>query len=189
MIYGYARVSSPGQALDGTSLQTQVAELRAAGAESIYTDVYTGTKLHRPELDLLLSEIQSGDTLVVAKLDRVARSAKAGLELFEMLAERGVSVNVLNMGVFDNTPSGKLMRTIMLAFAEFERDMIVSRTAEGRAASKAAKGDAYREGRKAAVVPDFQRHVAEVERGMPLSEKLAELGISRSTWYKLKKAG
>ena len=83
MIYGYARVSSAGQAIDGNSLEAQSELLKANGAQKIFSDVYTGTKLHRPELDKLMTEIQPGDTLIVAKLDRIARSAKNGLELID----------------------------------------------------------------------------------------------------------
>ena len=69
MIYGYARVSSAGQAIDGNSLEAQSELLKANGAQKIFSDVYTGTKLHRPELDKLMAEIQPGDTLMVAKPD------------------------------------------------------------------------------------------------------------------------
>ena len=135
MIYGYARVSSAGQAIDGNSLEAQSELLKANGAQKIFSDVYTGTKLHRPELDKLMAEIQPGDTLIVAKLDRIARSAKNGLELIDQFIDRGVSVNILNMGVMNNSPTGKVIRTVMLAFAEFERDMIVERTREGKKAA------------------------------------------------------
>ena len=94
MIYGYARVSSAGQAIDGNSLEAQSELLKANGAQKIFSDVYTGTKLHRPELDKLMAEIQPGDTLIVAKLDRIARSAKNGLELIDQFIDKGVSVNI-----------------------------------------------------------------------------------------------
>lgn len=75
MIYGYARVSTRGQAKHGNSLEAQEASLRAAGAESLYIDTWTGKKMHRPELDRLLPSLQAGDTLVITKLDRIARTA------------------------------------------------------------------------------------------------------------------
>ena len=145
MIYGYCRVSTKGQAKDGNSLDAQKAAVREAGAEKIYLDAFTGTKAHRPELDKLLSEIQSGDKLIVTKLDRIARSATQGIELVSSLLDKGVTVHILNMGIMDNTPTGKLIRTIMLAFAEFERDMIVERTQEGKAIAK--QNPDYKEGR------------------------------------------
>ena len=141
MIYGYARVSTVGQAVNGNSLDDQEIKLRSAGAEVIYKDAFTGTKKDRPELDKLLAEIDAGDTLVVCKLDRVARSIQVGAELIDELVAKGVTVNILNLGILDNTPSGKLMRNVFLAFAEFERDMIVERTQEGKAIAKMKNPD------------------------------------------------
>ena len=136
MIYGYARVSTRGQAKDGNSLEAQENVLRSAGAAKIYSDAFTGTRTHRPELDKLMAVMQAGDTMVVTKLDRIARSATQGIELVQKLLDRGIVVHVLNMGLMDNTPTGKLIRNIMLAFAEFERDMRVERTQEGKAIAK-----------------------------------------------------
>lgn len=187
MIYGYARVSTAGQARDGNSLEAQREALLARGAQAIYADSFTGTKAHRPELDRLLEVIQAGDTLVVTKLDRIARSTLAGLELFNALVERGVTVHILNMGVFDNTPTGRLMRTMMLAIAEFERDMIVERTSEGKEVAR-AKNPNYKEGRKAKQIENLPEHIRQVDSGVvSLQEKLVELKIGRSTWYKRKR--
>lgn len=145
MIYGYARVSTKGQAKYGNSLEAQETALRNAGATEIFKETFTGMKKHRPQLDKLLSVLKDGDKLVVTKLDRVATSATQGIELVQSLIDKGVTVNVLNMGVMDNTPTGKLIRTVMLAFAEFERDMIVERTQEGKAIAK--QNPDFREGR------------------------------------------
>jgi len=137
MQYGYARVSTTGQATNGNSLEGQENLLREAGVNKIYKDVYTGKTLDRPQLSVLYDQLQDGDTLVVTKLDRIARSVREGISLIEDLTARGIRVNVLNMGILDNTPSGKLIRNIFLAFAEFERDMIITRIQEGRATAKA----------------------------------------------------
>lgn len=145
MLYGYARVSTRGQAKDGNSLEAQENAIRSAGATKIYADVFTGTKTQHPELDKLMTVMQSGDTMVVTKLDRIARSATQGIELIQKLQDRGIVVHVLNMGLMDNTPTGKLIRNIMLAFAEFERDMIVERTQEGKAIAK--QNPNFKEGR------------------------------------------
>lgn len=99
MIYGYARVSTRGQAKDGNSLEAQENALRSAGATEIYADAFTGTKAHRPELDKLMDKTQSGDTMVVTKLDRIARSATQGIELVQKLLDRDITVHVLNMGL------------------------------------------------------------------------------------------
>ena len=88
MIYGYARVSTKGQAKDGNSLEAQEKALRDAGAMEIYTDAFTGTKTHRPELDKLLSVMVDGDTMVVTKLDRIARSVSQGSDLIQKLLNK-----------------------------------------------------------------------------------------------------
>ena len=116
MIYGYAIVSTKGQAKDGNSLEVQEKALRDAGAMEIYTDAFTGTKTHRPELDKLLSVMVAGDTMVTTKLDRIARSVSQGSDLIQSLLNKGISVRILNMGLMDNTPTGRLIRNVMLAY-------------------------------------------------------------------------
>ena len=145
MIYGYARVSTKGQAHDGNSLESQEQQLRDNGAVEIYKDSFTGTKTDRPEFYKLLGKLQSGDTLIVTKLDRFARSLIDGTKLVEELLDRGVKINILNIGVMDNTPASKLIRNIFLSFAEFERDMILERTREGKEIARTKDG--YKEGR------------------------------------------
>ena len=134
MIYGYIRVSTVKQANEGNSLEGQTKLLLENGVpqENIYQDVYTGTKADRPQFNKLLNELKEGDTLVVTKLDRFARSMIEGSKIVTELIERGVRVNVLNIGLMDNTPASKLIRNIFFSFAEFERDMIVERTLEGK---------------------------------------------------------
>ena len=190
MIYGYARVSSHGQQLYGKSLDIQEDSLRAAGAETVIRETYTGVEYHRPALDQLMSNLRAGDTLIVAKLDRIARSTQEGLRLIDDLLAKGVSINILNMGKFDNSPSGKLMRTIMLAFAEFERDLIVSRTQEGKA--KARQKQDYREGRKPIAYDEnlYQTLRDQVDDGLlTVSEAARRLGVSRAKWYRIGKIG
>lgn len=145
MIYGYARVSTKGQAHDGNSLESQKEILKDNGAIEIYEDSFTGTKTDRPEFNKLLEKLQSGDTLIVTKLDRFARSMTQGSELVNELINKGVKVNILNIGMMDNTPASKLIRNIFFSFAEFERDMIVERTQEGKAIAKTKEG--FKEGR------------------------------------------
>lgn len=145
MIYGYARVSTKGQARDGSSLESQEQALRDAGATVILKDAFTGTKANRPAFNELMGKLQEGDTLTVTKLDRFARNAEDAIRIIKELVNRGVVVNILNMGTADNTPMGKLMVTILSGFAEFERDMIVERTQEGKAIAK--QNPDFREGR------------------------------------------
>ena len=145
---GYGRVSTAGQARNGTSLAEQKKQLMAAGVaeEDIYLDAYTGTKMHRPQFDACMAALEPDDEFVVCKLDRFARTATQGTGIVRDLVERGIRVNVLNMGIADNTPMGKMMVTVMLAFAEYERDMIVERTQSGKAARREAD-PAYTDGR------------------------------------------
>ena len=145
MMYGYARVSTNGQAKEGNSLQAQEEQLRAAGAQEIFADAYTGTKIHRPQFEELIKKLEPGDTLIVTKLDRFARSVSQATDLITDLIDKGISINILNIGTLNNTPSGKLIKNIFLSFAEFERDMIVQRTQEGKEIAK--QDPDFREGR------------------------------------------
>ena len=129
-------------------------QLQEAGAEVICEEAYTGTEMERREFSALLEKLQPGDELIVCKLDRFARTAPEAAIIIRDLVARNVSVNILNMGKADNTPMGKLMVGIVLAFAEFERDMIVERTQSGKAARR-ARDPNYREGRPRAQVLPF----------------------------------
>ena len=187
MKVGYARVSTAGQARYGTSLEEQKEKLLEAGADKIYEETYTGKTTVRPVLQSLLNSLKSGDSLLVTKLDRIARSAREGLELVDKLSGCGVSVHILNMGLFDDSPTGRLQRTILFAFAEYERDLILERTAEGKARARATDPD-YHEGRK----PKFKK--AQVELAMRELEthtytQVEQMtGISKSTLIREKRA-
>lgn len=185
MIYGYARVSTRGQAKDGNSLEAQENTLRAAGATEIYADAFTGTKSHRPELDKLLEVIQPDDILKVTKLDRIARSATQGIELIQSLLDNGVIVHVLNMGMMDNTPTGKLVRNVMLAFSEFERDMIIERTQEGKAIAR-QRAD-FREGRPPKYGKKQIAHALELLETHSYKQVEEITGISKSTLIRAKR--
>ena len=108
-------------------------------------DSFTGTKMTRPEFDKLLEELKAGDTLVVAKLDRFARSVSQASDLITKLIDDGIRVDVCNLGILDNSSMSTLMRNILLSFAQFERDMIVERTQEGKAIAR--QNPDFREGR------------------------------------------
>lgn len=181
MIYGYGRVSTVKQA-NGNSLEAQERELRANGAEEVYLDAYTGTKAARPKFDILRSKLKTGDTLVVTKLDRIARSSSQGVKLIEELLDQGVVVNVLNMGKMDNTPTGKLIRTIMLAFAEFERDMIVERTQEGKAIAKGKEG--FKDGRPKKYSKKQINHAMQLLGDNSYTQVAEMTGISKATLYR-----
>ena len=190
MKYGYCRVSTKGQAREGNGLEAQERTVREAGADKIYLDSFTGVKTSRPELDKLLQEIQSGDTLIITKIDRIARTATQGFELVQSLLNRGVNVHVLNMGLIDQSPTGKLILHIMLAFAEFERDMIVDRTTEGKAVARAnaeAQGKKFYEGRPQKFSREQIDHALQLLENHSYSEVSRMTGISKSTLIRNRK--
>lgn len=183
MIYGYARVSTKGQDRYGNSLEAQEKLLKEAGADRILCESFTGTRKNRPKLNELMAMVREGDTVVMTKLDRMARSTRDGLEIIDEFLRKGVHINILNMGRFDDSPTGKLMRTIFLAFAEFERDMIVARTSEGKAICREHDPN-WHEGRNKLPTPEFEKYLQKQKDGrMTVKECCKELGISRSTWY------
>ena len=184
MIFGYARVSTNFQARDGNSLEAQINFLKEAGAEKIFSDVFSGSKNNRPELDKLLKIIQSGDKLIITKLDRIARSVMHGIQLIENLSNKGVIIDVLNMGIIDSSPTGKLIRNIMLSFAEFERDLIMQRTLEGKAVAR--QNPDFRDGRP----PKFSRaqinHALELLKTHSYKQVSVMTGISTTTLIRAK---
>ena len=186
MIYGYARVSTIGQARDGNSLEVQEKELKEAGAEKIFSDVFSGSKNNRPQLNNLLKVIQPGDTLIITKLDRIARSLIQGVQLLENLSRREIIINVLNVGVIDNSPTGRLIRNIMLSFSEFEHDMIVQRTQEGKAIARQKEN--YREGRPKKFSRTQINHAMELLQNYSYRQVEAMTGISVSTLIRVHKA-
>lgn len=173
-VYGYARVSTIGQ-----DLEAQIYALEKQGAEKIYQEKFTGTITDRPQLNELLSVLKEGDTLMVTKLDRFARSASQGSELVKELIAKGIRVHILNMGLMDNTPASKLIRNIFFAFAEFERDMIVERTQEGKVIAK--QNPNYREGRKPTYTKAQLDHAMKLKETHSFSQVEEITGISMST--------
>ena len=184
MKYGYIRVSSKGQARDGNSLDNQEKQLRDAGAEKIYKDVFTGKTMDRPQLNKLIKVAEDGDTIIVTKLDRFARSIGQASETITQLIDRGVRVEVLNVGVLDNSSVSTLFRNMLLSFAQFERDMIVERTQEGK--SIARKKPGYREGRPR-IEKTRMDHAMELLEKESYNQVASETGISKSTLIREKK--
>lgn len=144
-IYGYARVSTRGQ-LEGNGLESQKIEIlnKYSNAE-IHTESYTGTKTDRPVFNKVIESLKEGDTLVVTKLDRLARNTVEGIQVVEKLFNKGVSVHVLNVGLLENTSMGKFFLTTLLAVAEMERNTIVERTQAGKEVARSKEG--FKEGR------------------------------------------
>ena len=180
MIYGYARVSTVRQMKNGNSLEDQIAKLKEAGALEVVCDSYTGTKMERPEFSSLLDRLQPGDKLIVTKLDRFARTAIDGVSAVRELFNRGVRVHILNMGLIENTLTGNLILTVMLAFAEYERGMIVERTQTGKAVAR--QDPNFREGRPKKYTATQIRHAMELlDSGRSYTQVEAMTGISKST--------
>ena len=184
-VYGYARVSTFGQAKDGNSLDAQKAALTAAGATEVFFDTFTGTKMERPGFDRLNSLLKGGDTLIVTKLDRFARTVGQASELITELIDRRITVNVLNLGILDNSSTSVLMRNILLAFSQFERDMIVERTQEGRAIARTKEG--YREGRPKKYTRAQLDHAMDLLKEYSYTQVERITGISKSTLIRAKK--
>ena len=179
MIYGYARVSTKGQAANGNSLEDQQKLLEDSGCTDIVVEQFTGTTTHRPKFDTLIEKLQTGDTLKVTKLDRFARTAGEGSILVKSLLERGISVHILNMGLIDNTATGRLMMNVLLSFAEFERDMIVERTQAGKAIARTKEG--YHEGRPKTDSKRLAHAVSLIEGGTTYKQAVEMTGLSKST--------
>lgn len=185
MIFGYARVSTAGQCRDGNSLEEQTAALEQYGCHKIITEAFTGKTMERPQFQRLYKQLQPGDTLVVCKLDRFARTAIEGVQTVRTLFERGVRVHILNMGLIENTLTGNLILTVMLAFAEYERGMIVERTQTGKMVAK--QNPNYREGRPQKFQPSQINHALELlDSGKTYKEVEALTGISKSTLIRAK---
>lgn len=185
MKYGYARVSTRQQQTDGNSLEAQEKVLREHGAEVIYSDSFTGTKLERPQFNKLVSELKAGDTIIVCKLDRFARSVGQATELITELIDKGVTVDVCNLGILDNSSMSTFMRNILLSFAQFERDMIVERTQEGKAIAR-QRAD-YREGRPKKFSRKQIQHALELLKDNSYKQVEEVTGISKSTLIRAKK--
>jgi DNA invertase Pin-like site-specific DNA recombinase len=183
MITGYARVSSLGQ-----KLSTQVQKLKDYGCERIYKEKLSGkSTTQRDELRSALLYVREGDCLVVCKLDRLARSAVNLGCIAEELRKKKVDLIVLDQNIDTTSPTGKLMFTMIGAFAEFERDLIRERCAEG-IAKAVEKGVKF--GRKSKLTPkQINKMKAEFDEGEISKALLAnKYGISRASLYRLVKS-
>jgi len=178
--YGYARVSTRQQDLEG-----QLRQLEEEHCNKIFFEKITGTKSDRPEFQKLLQTVQAGDTLVVTKLDRFARSTQDALNTIKVLFEKGVRINVLNLGVIENTSTGRLIFTIFSAFADFERDLIVERTREGKEIAKQRPG--FKEGRPRKFSQKQINLAMKLLEGNSYKEVEQMTGISKSTLTRYKR--
>lgn len=179
MIVGYARVSTDGQTLDA-----QLASLKLAGAEKVYSEKVSGAKTDRRQLANAIASLTAGDVLLVTRLDRLARSTRDLLNVLATIADKGAGFRSLADTWADTTtPSGRLMLTILGGLAEYERELIRSRTGEGRIRAK-ARG--VRFGRKPKL-SEYQVKEALVRRanGEALADIGRSYGVSHSTISRL----
>ncbi len=175
MIYGYARVSTDGQSLDA-----QRAELIAAGCAKVFGETASGARADRPRLARALEALDPGDVLVVTRLDRLARSTRDLLNVLASIAAKGAAFRSLRDAWADTaTPHGRLMVTVLAGLAEFERELIVARTSEGRARAK-ARG--VKLGPRFKLSAEQRAYVArERARGESVRHLARILGVSKAT--------
>jgi len=181
-IFGYARVSTESQNLD-----RQLDALHKYGADHIYNEKMTGTKRERPELDKMLDRMTEGDVVVVESLSRLGRSTKDLIELTEIFHSKGVNLVSLKESIDTNTPTGRLLFTLMSAIAQFERDVIADRTREGLNAAR-ARG---RAGGRPSSNPDVVKKAIKLYNTRQYTIKEIEelTGVKKDTLYRALKGG
>lgn len=133
-VIGYARTSTTDQK---AGLEAQLRDLDAAGCTKLFQEELSSVATKRPQLDAALDYVREGDTLIVTKLDRLARSVADLVAITEALRAKGVSLRILAMNLDTATPTGKLMLNLLGSIAEFERELMLERQREGIAKAKA----------------------------------------------------
>lgn len=183
MIIGYARTSTVDQI---AGIEAQERDLLAAGCEKIFLEQVSSVDVkHRTQLGFALDFIREGDTLVVTKLDRLARSVAHMHDVLQQLSKKGAALKILGMGIDTSTPTGQLMLNVLGGVAEFERQIMLERQREGIAKAKADgkyKGRAPTALRKAADVMELRK------AGVGAAEIARQLGISRASVYNVCKS-
>lgn len=175
MIVGYARTSTLDQV---AGFEAQLRELEAQGAEKIFREQVSSVQ-QRDQLDLALDFVREGDTLVVTKLDRLARSVAHLIAITQRLEGKKVTLRILNLNLDTSTPTGRLMLHMLGAIGQFERELMLERQREGIAKAKA---DGKYKGRPATADNDKIREL--VAAGIPKARVARDLGVSRETVYR-----
>ena len=179
-VFGYARVSTDGQSLDA-----QIRELRAAGAKQVFREKISGAVGERAQLRRVMATLGRNDVLLVTRLDRLARSTRDLLNTLAAIAEKGAGFRSLRDSWADTTTAhGRLMLTVLGGLAEFERDLIRTRTGEGR---ERAKARGVRMGRKPKLTPHQRKEaLARRDAGEPLADIGRTCAVSHSTISRLR---
>ena len=178
-IVGYARVSSAGQ-----SLEVQLEKLNKAGCSRVYSEKRSGRQAeNRPELQACLAFLREGDTLVISRLDRAARSVLDLAKIADQLRKKGVALRVLDQGLDTTTSEGRLMFSLLGAFAEFEADIRHERQRDGIALAK-VKG--VRFGRKSSLTEAQKATIRRLrgEEGFSIDQLQERYQIGRATVYR-----
>ena len=178
-IIGYARVSTEGQ-----DLTAQLEQLNGAGVDRVFKEKASGVKQDRPQLAAMLDHLREGDTVVVCKLDRIARSTKHLLEIVEALEAKQVSFRVLNINLDTSTPTGKLMLSMLAAIGQFEREMMLERQREG---IRIAKDEGRYKGRKATARAMSNKVLELLSQGKTKQAVADELNIGIASVYRINK--
>lgn len=178
MIVGYARTSTREQV---AGIEAQVRGLETAGCERIYQEQVSALKA-RQQLDTALEFVREGDTFVVTKLDRLARSMSHLCQLVELLRSKGVTLKILSIGLDSSTPTGTLMLNMLGAIAQFEREMMLERQLDGIAAAKAAGRYKGRKPTARAKADDVLRLT---DSGMTRQAVAERLGIGVASVYRV----
>jgi DNA invertase Pin-like site-specific DNA recombinase len=184
MQYGYVRVSTKGQ-VEGCSIEEQIMSIKTRYPDAeIQTEAISGVKV-RPVFNELMEQLQTNDLLVVTKLDRFCRTTKEGLCYIDQLISRNVRIHILNMGLIEDTPMGRLIVTNLLAFAEFERAMIIERTQSGKGIARTKAG--FKEGHPKVYTDEQIRHAVSLLGENSYKRVTAMTGISKSTLIRAKR--
>lgn len=177
MRFGYARVSTKEQNLD-----RQLDQLKSVGIDEVFSDKISGAKESRPELDKLLAKLREGDTVIVCSYDRLARSSKQLFDLAERFEQSGVSLVSLKEGTDTSIPQGRFFFAMCAAMAQFERELIKERQAEGIAAAK-ARGRKF--GRPSTNAENMDTAIRLYQDGgLSVDEICERAGVSRSPLYR-----
>ena len=179
-IIGYFR-----EEINEQNVQSQLEQLKAAGANKIYQEKYSDKKRHVLQLSKLLAEIKEGDIVVVASLDRIAQNTRHLLEIVETLNAIGVSFKVINTGIDTSTSHGEVMHMLLSSIVEFERQIVKERQSQGIARAK--KEGRYK-GRKPTAREKTDNVMDLNEQGLTRQKIADELGIGVASVYRILKA-
>ena len=178
-LVGYARTSTTDQK---AGLAAQLRDIKAAGCVKVFHEELSSVATKRPQLDAALDYVREGDTLIVTKPDRLARSTLDLLQIAKGLEGKGVTLRILSLDLNTATPTGKLMLTVLGGIATFERDLMLERQREGIAKAKA-------EGKYKGRAPTARRKAADVVRlkaeGLTGDAIAAQLGIGRASVFRI----